>query len=58
MVHVPLMFMSEWLEFTLVPCRGKKKVDGSSRLHVVEIARIARHASFQPLTRKDLQFGT
>jgi len=52
------MFMSEWLEFTLVPCRGKKKVDGSSRLHVVEIARIARHASFQPLTRKDLQFGT
>jgi len=26
-----------------------KKLDDSSRLHVVEIARVAPHASFQPL---------
>jgi len=30
----------------------------NSHLHVVEIARAALHASFQPVTRKDLQFGT
>ena len=50
MVHVPLMFLSEWREFPSAPClAGKKKLDDSSRLHVVEIARVARHASFQPL---------
>ena len=50
MVHVPLMFLSEWREFALAPClAGKKKRDDSSRLHVVEIARVAWHASFQPL---------
>jgi hypothetical protein len=27
----------------------KKKLDGISRLDVVEIARVARHASFQPV---------
>jgi len=42
MVHVPLMFLSEWREFRLVPCLAggeKKKLDDSSRLHV-EIARV------------------
>jgi len=44
------MFLSEWREFPSVPClAGKKILDGSSRLDVVEIARVARHASFQPL---------
>jgi len=35
MVHDPLMFLSE--------------TDDSSRLDIVEIARVAWHASFQPL---------
>jgi len=49
MVHVPVMFLPEWREFPSAPClAGKKLVDGS-RLDVVEIARIASHASFQPL---------
>ena len=39
-VHVPLMFLSEWREFPSAPCR-KKKLDDSSRLDVVEIARVA-----------------
>jgi len=41
-VHVPLMFLSEWREFPSAPClaKKKKKLD-SSRLHVVEIARVA-----------------
>ena len=39
MVHVSLMFLSEWLEFPSAPClAGKQKLDVSSRLHVVERA--------------------
>ena len=43
MVHVPLMFLSEWRECSSAPCLAgkKKKLDGSSRLDVVEIARVA-----------------
>jgi len=42
MVHVPLLFLSEWREFPSAPCpAGKKKLDDSSRLDVVEIARLA-----------------
>ena len=38
-MHVPVTFLSEWSEFSLAPClAGKKKLDGSSRLDVVEIA--------------------
>jgi len=40
MVHVPLMFLSEWREFPSAPCRGEK-IDGSSRRDVVEIAPVA-----------------
>ena len=36
-----------WISFGSLPCR-KKKLDESSRLHVVEIARVAWRASFQP----------
>ena len=36
-----------WISFSALPC--KKKLDNSSRLHVIEIARVASHASFQPL---------
>jgi len=37
-----LMFLTEWREFPSAPClAGKKKLDGSSRLDVVEIARVA-----------------
>ena len=35
------MFLSEWREFPSAPCfAGKKKLDDSSRLDVVEIARV------------------
>ena len=36
------------ISFSALPCR-KKKIYESSRLHVVEIAPVAWHASFQPL---------
>jgi hypothetical protein len=36
MVHVPLMFLSEWHEFASVPCHaGEKILDASLRLDVV-----------------------
>jgi hypothetical protein len=41
MVHVPIMFLSELREFLSAPCLAKKKHDDSSRLDVVEIARVA-----------------
>jgi hypothetical protein len=41
MVHVPLMFLSEWHEFPLAPCLAKKMLDNSLRLDVVEITRVA-----------------
>ena len=37
------MFLSEWCEFPSAPCfagEEKKKLDGSSRLDVVEIAQV------------------
>ena len=35
------MFLSEWREFPPAPClAGKKKLDDSSRLNVVEIVRV------------------
>jgi hypothetical protein len=35
------MFLSEWREFPSAPClAGKKNLDDSSRLDVVEIARV------------------
>jgi hypothetical protein len=33
----------------MAPCLAGKKLDDSSRLDVVEIVRVARHVSFQPL---------
>ena len=41
-------FRMTCISFGALPCR-KKKLDDNSRLHVVEIARVAWHASFQPL---------
>jgi len=42
MVHVPLMFLSEWREFPLVPClAGQKKLDDGSHFDIVEIMHIA-----------------
>jgi len=37
-----------WISFCDLPCK-KKKLDDSLRLHVVEIAHVVWHASFQPL---------
>jgi len=40
------MFLSEWREFPSAPCLAKKKkIDDSSRLHVVEIARVTGNVS-------------
>jgi len=42
MVHVPLMFPSEWREFLSAHCLAEKKnLDDSSRLDVVGTARVA-----------------
>jgi len=55
MVHVPVMFLSEWREFLSAPCLAEKKnLDDSSRLDVVEIARIAWHAFFKFCKKKRL----
>jgi len=41
MVHVSLTILTEWREFPSAPClAGKGKLDDSSRLDVVEIARV------------------
>ena len=40
-----------WIFFGALPCK-KKKFDGSSRLDVVEIARVAWRPSFQPLQQE------
>ena len=40
-------FRMAWVSFGSLSCRGKKLND-SSRLYVVEILRVAWHASFQP----------
>jgi len=53
MVHIPVMLFSEWREFPSAPClthtHTHKNHDDSSCLEVVEIARVAWHASFQPV---------
>ena len=52
-----LMFLSERREFPSAPClAGKKKLDDSSRLDVVEIARVPTcfRACFLPVRAKDL----
>jgi len=41
MMHVPLMFLSEWREFHSAPYLAGKNLDDSSRLHVVEIVRVS-----------------
>jgi len=42
MVNFLLMFVSEWREFPSAPClAGGGGIDDSSRLDVVEIARVA-----------------
>jgi len=38
MVHVPLMFLPEWREFSSASCLAEKKLNNSSRLDIVEIA--------------------
>ena len=41
MMHVPLMFLSEWRDFpSALYLAGKKKLDDSPRLDVVEIGRV------------------
>ena len=49
MMHFLQIFLSEWGEFLWCLVLQEKVPDDSSRLDVVEIARVAWHASFQPL---------
>jgi len=50
MAHVHLISLSEWSEFPSASCLAEiKKLIDSSRLDVVEIARVASHTSFKPL---------
>jgi len=56
-VYTELMFLSEWRTFPSAPClAGKMKHDDSSRLDVVEIARVPTcfRACFLPGRAKDL----
>jgi hypothetical protein len=50
MFLVPLMSFDkkEWISFPSLK-KKKKKLDESSRLDIAEIARVAWHASFEPL---------
>jgi len=50
------MFLSEWREFPSAPClAGRKKLDDSSRLDVVEIAHPdVLQACLLPVRAKDL----
>jgi len=59
MVHVPLMFLSEWREFPSAPClAGKKKWwQLASRCCWNRARRLTCFLSVC-VTRKDLQFGT
>jgi hypothetical protein len=41
MVHVSLMFLSEWREFPSTYCLSGNKLDDSSRLDVAEITLFA-----------------
>jgi len=49
MVHVSLMFIQNCVNFLWSLALQEKKLVYSSRLDVVEIARVAWHASVQPL---------
>jgi hypothetical protein len=41
MVYVPLMFLSQWREYPLVPClEEREKLDDRLHLDIVEIARV------------------
>jgi hypothetical protein len=54
MVHVLLMFLSEWREFPSAPWRaGKKKLNYNSCIDVVEIARRLTCFLSAAVTRKD-----
>ena len=55
MVHITLMFILKLCEFPSAPClAGKKKLDNSSRLDVVEIARVAFLLPFSLWNKKRL----
>jgi len=47
-----------WISFGALPCKNKKTLDHSSRLHVVETARRLTCFLSASVTRKNLQFGT
>jgi len=51
LAYVIVSVRMAWISFGALPCR--KKLDDSSRLHVVEIARVAWHASFQSLEQEN-----
>jgi len=59
MVHVPLMFLSEWREFPLAPCLAGKKTWWQLEFPCCwNCARCLTRFLSASVTRKDLQFGT
>jgi hypothetical protein len=48
------MFLSGWREFPFATCLAGKKLDGSSGLDVVEIARVADMHPFSLCNKKTL----
>ena len=59
MIHVPLMFLSEWREFPSVPCLVEKKNLMTARFSMLLRLRASLDMLLSAsVTRKDLQFGT
>jgi hypothetical protein len=58
MVHVPLMFLSEWHEFPLTPCLAGKKNLMTARASMLKLHASCDMLPFSLCNKKDLQFGT
>jgi hypothetical protein len=54
MVHVPVLFLSEWREFPSAPCLAGKKNLITAGISMLLKSRFLSAS----VTRKDLQFGT
>jgi len=53
MVHIPLMFLSEWREFPSAPCLAlQEKNLMTARVSMLLKSRVAWHASFHPLLQE------
>jgi len=59
MVHVTLMFLSEWCEFRSVPCLAEKKKNlMTAHVSMLKLLTSPGMLPLASVTRKDLQFDT